>query len=247
MSKTPAPGDDNAKDALWNAVGIAIAFMLTLILLAFTVGPSFSTAHQELLNGLIGSFTGSILAFLLAVYLWRVERKVLIAERAEDRLEALRSERQRNDKNLLRDCLSAVNQLRALDFSVLKEDRSSTEREKYFLELRISQAISLIANDALMEEARFINSLTGEDTALDYMVTGRYTRLRTAVDWFGRLVSLDPDAAVCEARPDDYTELRESMREYDEYKIEQQEAYDEWEREERERLVKEKETPSASE
>jgi hypothetical protein len=243
--------DYDAKSSIRNAVGFAAVTLLVLIMVSFAVVPSFSPAHQGFLTGVIGSFAGSILAFQLAVVLWRIERKVLIAERAQDRLEGRRGERERNDKNLLRECLAAVNQLRALDFSVLEENRSSTQREKYFLGLRISQAASLIADNALREEARFIDSLTNEDTALDYMVTARYMRLRTAVDWFGRLVSLDPDANPHEARPDDYSELLESVRAYDEYKTEEQESYAEsyaeWKREEREFLAKERQTPSASE
>lgn len=243
MSKTPASSDDGAfPSSLRTAAGIATVFMLVLILVAFTVVPSFSPVHQSFLSGVIGSFAGSILAFLLAVVLWRIERAVLVAERARDRSAARRGEVERNDKNLLRECLAAVNQLRALDYSLLKEDVFSNAREKYFLGLRISQAISLIADNALRDEARFIDSLTDEDDALNYMVTGRYTRLRTAADWFGRLVSLDPDADVSEARPDNYAELHEGMSAYDDHKTEEAAAYDEWEREERERPAKERES-----
>lgn len=214
--------------------------MLVLILVAFTVVPTFSAAHQSFVSGVIGSFAGSILAFLLAVVLWRIERKVLLAERAKDRMDARHSEMERNDKNQLRECLAAVNQLRALDYSVLNEDRSSTSREKYFMGLRMSQSVSLIANDALREEARFIDSLTGRDEKLDYTVAGRATRLRTAATWFGRLVSLDPDVDVSEARPDNYANLQELMSAYHAEKAEENEMYDRYEREERERLAKEK-------
>ncbi len=213
--------------------------MLVLILVAFTVVPSFSAVHQSFISGVIGSFAGSILAFLLAVVLWRIERSVVVAERAQDRAAARRSEAERNDKNQLRECLAGVNQLRALDYAVLKEEPFNTSREKYFLELRISQAVSLIANDALRDEARFIDSLTDSDDHLDYMVTGRYARLRTAADWLSRLVSSDPDADVSEARPENYAELQKSMKEYHDYKVEEAEMYEAWEREERARLAQE--------
>ncbi|GAB5079694.1 hypothetical protein [Arthrobacter sp. AD-310] len=240
MSKTPASGDNGAfPSALRDAAGVATVFMLVLILVAFTVVPSFSAAHQSFLSGVIGSFAGSILAFLLAVVLWRIERSVLVAERAQDRADARRSEMERNDKSQLRECLVAVNQLRALDYSVLNENRSSTSREKYFMGLRISQAVSLIANDALREEAGFIDSLTGRDEKLDYTVAGRATRLRTAATWFGRLVSLDPDVDVSEARPDNYSDLQKLMSVYHAEKVEENEMYDRHEREERERLAKE--------
>lgn len=240
MSKTPASGDDGAfPSALRNAAGIATVFMLVLILVAFTVVPSFSAVHQSFLSGVIGSFAGSILAFLLAVVLWRIERSVLVAERAQDRVDARRSEMERNDKNQLRECLAAVNQLRALDYAVLKEDRFSTSREKYFLELRISQAVSLIANDELRDEARFIDSLTDSNDHLDYMVAGRYARLRTAADWLSRLVSSDPDVDLSEARPDNYAELHKLMNEYHDYRVEEAEMYEAWEREERARLAAE--------
>ncbi|MGY4541192.1 hypothetical protein ACVWY0_001101 [Arthrobacter sp. UYNi723] len=240
MSKTPASSDHGAfPSSLRTAAGIATVFMLVLILVAFTVVPSFSPVHQSFLSGVIGSFAGSILAFLLAVVLWRIERAVLVAERAQDRADARRSEMERNDKNLLRECLGAANQLRALDYSVLKEDSSSTAREKYFTGLRISQAVSLIADNALRDEATFINSLTGRDEYLDHMVAGRATRLRTAATWFGRLVSLDPDVDVSEARPDNYADLQKLMSEYHDHKAEEAEMYDAHEREERERLAKE--------
>jgi hypothetical protein len=241
MSKTPASGDNGAfPPALRDAAGVATVFMLVLILVAFTVVPSFSAAHQSFLSGVIGSFAGSILAFLLAVVLWRIERSVLVAERAQDRVDARRSEMERNDMNQLRECLAAVNQLRALDYAVLNEDRFSTSREKYFLELRISQAVSLIANDELRDEVRFIDSLLGRDEHLDYMVAGRPSRLRTAATWLSRLLSVDPDADVNEARPSDYAYLQKSMSEYHAHKVEENERYDEWERQERARLAEER-------
>lgn len=219
---------------------MAIVVMLVLILVAFTVVPSFSAVHQSFISGVIGSFAGSILAFLLAVILWRIERSVLIAERAKDRADARRSEAERNDKNLLRECLAALTQLRALDYSLREENPFSTSRERYFLELRISQAVSLIANDALREEARFIDSLSENDDHLDYWVDRRYSRLRTAVDWLGRLVSLNPDGDVKEARPVNYADLHESMNAYHAERAQQAEEHDIWLREERDRMAKEK-------
>ncbi len=243
MSKPNSPrGADSHKTPpqLVVAIGTCLIAAQVVILAGFIMLPSLGAVHQSFWSGLIGSFVGSVVAFVLAALLWRIERHVLVEERIQDRRDLRREEQYRGDKRALRDCLAALGNLRALNYHMVNEGEFDTARDEYLMDLKIKEAAALIGDDELREEAHFITRLVEDDGHLDYMISPKFQRFYLANDWLVRLISLDLDASPTSARPKSYDSLIAGLEEYDKERRRQWEEIDLREEEERKRLQREK-------
>lgn len=195
--------------------------------------PSLTPEYQAFWSGLIGSFVGSAVAFGGAVWLWRLERRLLVLERISDRAEQLRQEQERSDKRALRDCLSVVGNLQALNYHMINEGQFATSRDKYLMRIRFDEAVSLTYNEHLRSELEFMSRLIDEHDVLDYIVTAEYSRLRTVHQWLLRVIGLRDDQKLSDARPKNYQSLVTGLEQYEEYMEEQSAMIAEYEEEER--------------
>lgn len=214
---------------LWVGIVLAVVLAIAIVWLGFLALPSLKPEYQAFWSGLVGSFVGSAVAFAGAAWLWRMERHILVDERTADRLAVRQQELKREDARTLRDCVSIIGNLQALNFHMRKEELHATVREKYLMQIRFSEAVSLINDDALRGELEFMSRLVSEDQDLDYMVESQWLRLNTVHDWLPRLISLDETKQLTDARPDNYEKLRSDLATYDAYREEQWQAMTEYE------------------
>lgn len=218
---------------LWVAAVLSFLVAAIVISLGFLALPSLAPEHQAFWSGLIGSFVGSAVAFGGAAWLWRLERHILVEERASDRILVRKDEERRGDLRTLRDCLAVVGNLQALNYNTLGEGRYTTSREKFLMRIKFSEAVSLIHSKSLRDELEFMSQLVDDGDALDYMVMHEYSRLKTVHAWLLRLIALRDDELFDAVRPDNYDRLRSRLAEFDEYQKEQWELQAEYEEQKR--------------
>lgn len=214
---------------LWVAAAFSIISAAVLVYFGFLALPSLAPEHQAFWSGMIGSFVGSAVAFGGAAWLWRLERHILVEERASDRVEIRLEEQHRGDIRTLRDCLSVIGNLQALNYHMHNEGRFATARDKYLMHIRFDEAMSLIHDEKLRGELEFMSRLAEEDDALDYMIMQEYSRLRTVHQWLLQLIALQDDQEVAGVRPKNYEKLASGLAGYDEYREEQWAAIAEYE------------------
>lgn len=196
-------------------VGLSIACALIAILTVFVLLNSMGPAHQAFWSGLVGSLVGSLLAFILAIVLWTIERKVLVKERILDRQEAREDDRRHGDLAALRSCLALVGYIRAVRYGLPQEDPYSTARDRFHYDLKVQEAVSLIRDLELQEEAQFIARLVSNDEAVAYYVSPNHSRFQLAADWLVRLINRASEESVAAARPRNYENLAKGFRELD--------------------------------
>lgn len=216
---------------LWVAIGLSGILAGVVIYLGFLALPGLAPEHQAFWSGLIGSFVGSAVAFGGAAWLWRMERHILVQERMDDRAAVRLDERKRADVKALRDCLSVVGNLQALNFHMLKEPRFATARDKYLMGIRFGEAVTVVGDDVLRGELEFMLKLVDEDDGLNYMVGPEWIRLDVVHDWLLRLLSLGDEASPTTARPVNYDSISSGLESHDDFQQEQMEAMAEWEEE----------------
>lgn len=226
---------------LWIATFLSIALAAALVCSGFLALPSLAPEHQAFWSGLIGSFVGSAVAFGGAAWLWRLERHILVEERKADRQEVRLQEQQRGDSRMLRDCLSIVGNLQALNYNMINEARFATSRDKYLMHIRFDEAVSLIQHVALRNELDFMSRLVDDRDALDYMVMPEHSRLKTVHEWLLRLVAFEDHTNLAAARPENYEALASNLKGYDEYMDEQMELIAQYEEDKRQRAAREME------
>lgn len=216
-----SPDKPKTPRQLWVAAVVSIMLAAALVYFGFLALPSLAPEHQAFWSGLIGSFVGSAVAFGGAAWLWRLERHILIEERASDRVEVRLEEQQRGDIRTLRDCLAVVGNLQALNYHMLNEGQFATARDKFLMRIRFDEAVSLLHGETLRGELEFMSRLVDDGDALDYMVMHEYSRLRTVHQWLLRLLALNDHQKLADVRPENYEKLASSLEEYDEYREEQ--------------------------
>ncbi|WP_311212226.1 MULTISPECIES: hypothetical protein [unclassified Arthrobacter] len=196
-------------------LGLSVAISLGVILAVFVLLNSLGPAHQAFWSGLAGSFVGSLVAFILAALLWRIERKVLVGERKKDREEFRREEQRRGDVAALRSLLGLVVQIQSMRYGLATDTAQLTGRERYMLELRVQETVSLIKEYQLQEETQFLASLLSQNSGLDQFVMPSHLRFEMTKSWLSRLIDLDPLRDPASVRPEHYEAIRKGINEYE--------------------------------
>lgn len=235
------PNDQKTPTQLKIAILVSLAVVVLLTLLCLLLLPSWNSGYLTFWSAVVGCLVGTAFAFCGAAWLWRIERHVLIEERIADRHAARLDERRREDTRSLRQCLSAIGNLQALNYHMINESPFATSRDKYLMQIRIDEAASMIFDQALYAEVQFMVRLADDYEGLNYYVSHETTRLSLVRDWLLRLIAQEDGRSVIKARPANYAKLCEGLKKYDEYQQEMREAQEEHEKDRRE----EAEIPSA--
>ncbi|UNK47100.1 hypothetical protein [Arthrobacter sulfonylureivorans] len=220
------------------ATTLALILAVAAIAFGLLIVPMVSEDASAFVSALVGSFVGSVIAFGGAALLWRMERKILVQERVEDRRLARTEELKRQDERILHECLTTVGQLRALDYHLPDEGRWVNERDKYRMTLKFRDGVSLISDAVLREELDIIASLIDDDNALDHFVMPRWQRIDLVSGWLISLLANHEQHGIPVIRPKNYDKLVSDLQAYYEHQTEQMELHTEWE-EERERRQRE--------
>lgn len=233
--------------ALWVALVIAIALVIGYLLLL----PNLTSEHQTFWSTFIGSAVGSLLAVGGAIFIWRIERKLLIADRdadfqaAIDRrnedLEAAElAEQKRSDANNVRQFGATVTNLRALNYHMPNETRHSTSRERYLSQIRLQELALTVFDPLLSKELEFMAELADEDSLVDEFIDTQSGRLRTVQDWIVEVLKLKPGQPLSNARPAGYEGIKAGFKDINDVREQNWADQAEWEASERLRLAEER-------